>query len=182
MIWSDRILELLSLLGPSQKIDQIGSDPIRSVRDRDRRVGGLPSKKQIGATERRWDRWSSAIGARAGSTRFGRERKRAEREKGSREEAWLGVTDWGWLGTVRKRAETENETSENGRGLGETHALFWKMVYGKIFRKPFSLFYILIFRSKQNIFRWLSILLRTKCPKILKTFSVKRFTSIQTEP
>ena len=55
------------------------SDPIRSVRDRDRRVGGLPSEKQIGAgigaTERRWDRWSSAIGARAGSARFGRERK-----------------------------------------------------------------------------------------------------------
>jgi hypothetical protein len=37
---------------------------------------------------------------------------------------WLGVTGWGWLGTVRKRAdserervETENERSENGRGL-----------------------------------------------------------------
>ena len=48
-------------------------------------------RRSDGATERRWDRWSSAIDARAGWARFGRERKRAEREKESREEAWLGV-------------------------------------------------------------------------------------------
>jgi hypothetical protein len=105
--------------------------------------------------------------ARAGWARFGRERQRAEREKESRERereqrrgVWLGVTGWGWLETVRKRADSEREREQRLRMRGvkmvensrETHALFWKMVYGKIFRKPFSVFYLLIFRSKQNIF------------------------------
>ena len=56
------------------------------------------------------------------------------------------------------------------------------MVYGNFFRKPFSVFYKAIFRSKEKNFRWLSILPRSKHPAWLKTFSVKRFTSIQMEP
>ena len=111
-------------------------------------------RRSDGAMERRWDRWSSAIGARAGSGWLG---MIWAREKASREEAWLGVA---WDSEKesrqlreRERAETENERSENSRGHGETHALFWKMVYEIFFRKPFSIFYILIFRSKQKIFR-----------------------------
>ena len=51
------------------------------------------SESGIGAMERQWDRCDSAIGARAGWARFGRERKRVEREKESREEA----CGWGRL-------------------------------------------------------------------------------------
>ena len=61
------------------------------MRNRGRRVGGLVSEKQSvqgsvrrsdGVTEGQWDRWSSAIGARAGWARFGRERKRVEKRRG----------------------------------------------------------------------------------------------------
>ena len=78
----------------------------------------------------------------------------------------------------RERAETESrvETWE-----GEAR-VFWKMVYGKIFRKPFSLFYAVIFRSISVNFPLTSVLQCPKRSKMLKTFSVKRFTSIQTEP
>ena len=68
------------------------------------------------------------IGARASSgwlgTIWAREKASREREREQRRGVWLGVTGWGWLGTVRKRAdserekaETENERSENNRGL-----------------------------------------------------------------
>ena len=64
------------------------------MRDRDRRVGGLPSEKQIGAgigvTAQRWDWCDSAIGAQAGWARFGRERKRAEKRRVARGDQ-LGV-------------------------------------------------------------------------------------------
>jgi hypothetical protein len=59
--------------------------------------------------------------------------------------------------------------------------VFWKMVYGKIFRKPFSLFYTAIFRSIYVDFLLTSVLQRPKRPKMLKTFYRKRFTSKQTE-
>jgi hypothetical protein len=60
--------------------------------------------------------------------------------------------------------------------------VFWKMVYGKIFRKPFSLFYTAIFRSIYVDFLLTSVLQRLKLLKMLKTFYGKRFTSKQTEP
>jgi hypothetical protein len=56
------------------------------------------------------------------------------------------------------------------------------MVYGKIFRKPFSSIYKAIFRSTYKFFPLTSILQRPKRPKMLKTFYGKRFTSKQTEP
>jgi hypothetical protein len=46
----------------------------------------------------------------------------------------------------RKRKEKEN--------IAKPHACFGrKMVYGKFFRKPFSVFYKAIFRSKEKNFR-----------------------------
>ncbi len=74
------------------------------MRDRDRRVGGLPSEKQIGAgmgaTERRWDRWSSAIGAQAGS---------------------------GWLGTIWAREKVSKERErEQRRGVANTRIKSFK--------------------------------------------------------
>jgi hypothetical protein len=60
--------------------------------------------------------------------------------------------------------------------------MFWKMVYGKIFRKPFSLFYAVIFWSISVNFPLTSVLQRPKRPKMLKTFYGKRFQPKQMEP
>ena len=59
---------------------------------------------------------------------------------------------------------------------------FWKMVYGKIFRKPFFSIYKAIFRSNYRPFLLTLILQRPKRLKMLKTFYEKHFTSKQTEP
>ena len=50
-------------------------------------------------------------------------------------------------GLMGERESREREQKES-RGV----FLFWKMVYGKIFRKPFSNFCLMIFRSKSNVF------------------------------
>jgi hypothetical protein len=60
--------------------------------------------------------------------------------------------------------------------------MFWKMVYGNFFRKPFSSFSFAILRSKTNIFGLTLILRRNKRLQMLKTFYEKRFQSKQTEP
>ena len=89
--------------------------------------------------------------------------------------AWDG---WGWLGVARdreeNRADSEKEReqrlseSEMSRE-GDAH-VFWKMVYGKFFHKPFSLFSSAIFRSICICFLLTSVLQRPKRPKMLKTF------------
>jgi hypothetical protein len=64
---------------------------------------------------------------------------------------------------------------------GRCSRVFWKMVYGKIFRKPFSSFSLTFFRSKSNVFLLTLVLQRNKRPQMMKTFYEKRFTSKQTE-
>jgi hypothetical protein len=59
---------------------------------------------------------------------------------------------------------------------------FRKMVYGNIFRKPFSVFSFGILRSNENIFSLTSVLHCTKRLQMLKTFYGKRFQTKQTEP
>jgi hypothetical protein len=101
---------------------------------------------------------------------------------------WGGSGWLGWLEVAGQRAEAESREQRQREeaekeNIAKPHACFGrKMVYGKFFRKPFSVFYKAIFRSKEKNFRWLSILPRSKHPAWLKTFSVKRFQSIQTEP
>jgi hypothetical protein len=70
-----------------------------------------------------------------------------EREREQRRGVWLGVTSWGWLGTVRKRAnsereraEIENERSEMVEDSRETHACFGKWFTEKIFVNRFPYF------------------------------------------
>ena len=70
----------------------------------------------------------------------------------------------GGVGLCREqRAERAEKESR------KPHA-FWKMVYGKIFRKPFSSIYKAIFRSNYRPFLLTSILQRPKRLKMLKTF------------
>jgi hypothetical protein len=90
----------------------------------------------------------------------------------------LGVARW--LGTVRRREQTVRK--RESRDSREMRSVFWKMVYGKIFRKPFSSIYITIFRSNYKRFPLTLVLQRNKRPKMMKTFYGKRFTSKQTEP
>ena len=59
---------------------------------------------------------------------------------------------------------------------------FWKMVYGNIFRKPFSVFSFAILRSKTKIFRLTFVLRCNKRLQMLKMFYRKRFQPKQTEP
>ena len=93
--------------------------------------------------------------ARGGSGwRDGREqrvRSRAESREGGREQ----------------RAESEVESSSSSR------VLFWKMVYGNFFRKPFSFFSFTFLRSNTNVFQLIFILCRNKRLQILKTFSAE---------
>jgi hypothetical protein len=56
------------------------------------------------------------------------------------------------------------------------------MVYGKIFRKPFSSVYKAILRSNENIFSLTFVLHCTKRLQMLKMFYGKRFQPKQTEP
>ena len=79
--------------------------------------------------------------------------------------------DWGWVCATEMR-----------EGVGVCANEFWKMVYEKFFRKPFSIFYLGIFRSKDKRFPLTFILQRNKRPKMMKIFYGKRFTSKQTEP
>ena len=58
---------------------------------------------------------------------------------------------------------------------------FWKMVYGNIFRKSFSVFSFAILQSKTKIFRLTFVLRCNKRLQMLKTFYGKRFQSKQTE-
>ena len=55
-----------------------------------------------------------------------------------------------------QRAESEVESSSSSR------VLFWKMVYGNFFRKPFSFFSFAFLRSNTNVFRLTFILRRNK--------------------
>ena len=59
-----------------------------------------------------------------------------------------------WRRSMQRAEKAEKESRE---GELKPHA-FWKTVYGKIFRKPFSSIYKAILRSKTNIFRLTSIL------------------------
>jgi hypothetical protein len=65
----------------------------------------------------------------------------------------------------RKQRLSESEMSREGDAR-----VFWKMVYGKNFRKPFSLFSSAIFRSISVGFLLTSVLQHPKRPKMLKTF------------
>jgi hypothetical protein len=57
----------------------------------------------------------------------------------------------GWLGREQRQREEAEKEKEN---IAKPHACFGrKMVYGKFFRKPFSVFYKAIFRSKEKNFR-----------------------------
>ena len=109
----------------------------------------------------------------------GWERAGQERKRG-------GSGCWGWLGGSGQWREESTVRKRESRDWVETREgdarVFWKMVYGKIFCKPFSLFYAAIFRSIYVNFPLTLVLQRPKHPKMLKTFSVKRFTSKQTEP
>jgi hypothetical protein len=91
------------------------------------------------------------------------------REKGRRRSVQRAERD-----SREQRKIAENESRK-------PHA-FWKMVYGKIFRKPFSSIYKAIFQSNYKPFLLTSVLQRPKRPKMLKTFYEKCFTSKQTEP
>jgi hypothetical protein len=82
--------------------------------------------------------------------------------------------------TVKKEREQRPSESEMSRE-GDAR-VFWKMVYEKIFCKPFSLFSSAIFRSICIRFLLTSVLQCPKHLKMLKTFYEKRFTSKQTEP
>ena len=75
-----------------------------------------------------------------------------------------------------QRAESEVESSSSSR------VLFWKMVYGNFFRKPFSFFSFVFLRSNTNVFQLTFILRRNKRLQMLKTFYGKRFQPKQTEP
>jgi hypothetical protein len=102
----------------------------------------------------------------------------------------MGRRGWGWLGTVRKRAESEKraktvrkrESRDGVKWVESLTCVFWKMVYGNFFRKPFSPFSFAFFLSKSNIFMLTFILRRNKRLQMLKTFYGKRFTSKQKEP
>jgi hypothetical protein len=56
------------------------------------------------------------------------------------------------------------------------------MVYGKFFRKPFSVFSFTILRSTTNIFSLTFVFRCNKRLQMLKTFYGKRFQPKQTEP
>ena len=91
------------------------------MRNRGRRVGGLVSEKKSvqgsvrrsdGATEGRWDRWSSAIGARAGSGWLGL----AGHGLGEREsEQRRGVAEGDRLGVARDSEESRQLRERENR-------------------------------------------------------------------
>jgi hypothetical protein len=143
-------------------------------------------------------RWLRCDGDGGGG--FGASREIGERESEvargwlgmswAREKArWLGVlgvargprggSGWlaGWLGVARdsekeSREQRVRREREEMREMGrsELPRVFWKMVYGKFFRKPFSSFSFAILRSKTNIFGLTFILRRNKRLQMLKTF------------
>jgi hypothetical protein len=117
--------------------------------------------------------------------------RESEQRKKEREQRFRGAGGGsGWLGVAQdseeKRADSEKEReqrlSESEMSREGDACVFWKMVYGKIFRKPFSLFSSAIFRSIFIHFLLTSVLQRPKRPKMLETFYGKHFTSKQTEP
>ena len=79
--------------------------------------------------------------------------------------------------SVRREREEMREMDRS-----ELPRVFWKMVYGKFFRKPFSSVSFAILRSKTNIFGLTFIFRQNKRLQMLKTFYEKRFQSKQTEP
>jgi hypothetical protein len=99
--------------------------------------------------------------------------QRAEREVESREQRSRAESRDGGR---EQRAEREVESSSSSR------VLFWKMVYGNFFRKPFSFFSFAFLRSNTNVLQLTSILRHNKRMQILKTFYGKRFQLKQTEP
>ena len=64
---------------------------------------------------------------------------------------WLGVARDGEKESREQRVRREREEMHE-MGRSELPCVFWKMVYGKFFRKPFSSFSFAILRSKTNIF------------------------------
>ena len=165
--------------------DQIRSrfDPLDRDQCRDARwTFAMRSVRRWDRCEQR-DRWDSAtrwLGlARVGWARAGRERKRAERE---RKGAEIRPGCWGWLGGSGQWRKRESKESKSEMSREGDARVFWKMVYGKKFRKPFSLFSSAIFRSICIRFLLTSVLQHPKRLKMLKTFYGKHFTSKQTEP
>jgi hypothetical protein len=68
---------------------------------------------------------------------------------------WLWVARVAEVGTVRRadsEKEREQRLNERSEMVEGDARVFWKMVYGKNFRKPFSLFSLMIFQSKSNVF------------------------------
>jgi hypothetical protein len=61
-----------------------------------------------------------------------------------------------WGGRERElrqgRKRELRKSREKESRVERVECVFWKMVYGKIFRKPFSYFSLTIFRSTTNIF------------------------------
>ena len=68
-------------------------------------------------------------------------------------------------------AVQERERVQEGGGVGWEATIFWKMVYGKFFHKPFSKFYSAFFRSITNIFCWLWFYSETNVRKWWKHFT-----------
>jgi hypothetical protein len=68
-----------------------------------------------------------------------------------------GMARGGWAESRgrEQRAKAERRGREKEKeSIAKPHACFGrKMVYGKFFRKPFSVFYKAIFRSKEKNFR-----------------------------
>ena len=154
---------------------QLGDGAISRVRERDR-------LEVVHGCERRWvtvaiprstkprreapDRRSLSSPRSPRSAKPRREAHRAAqppRREAHREAQW---PDRRSPVRERERAETESRVQT---WEGEAR-VFWKMVYGKIFRKPFSLFSSVIFRSICIRFSLTSVLQHPKRPKVLKTF------------
>ena len=101
---------------------------------------------------------------------------------------WLGEARGGWRGGWWRWGSESREWGSESRekrvraehGGGRVF-WFWKMVYGNIFRKPFSVFSFSILRSNENIFSLTFVLHCTKRLQMLKTFYEKRFQPKQTE-
>jgi hypothetical protein len=119
------------------------------------------------------------------------ERETEQRERTQRSVEGTGVAR-GWLGVAGdgekvQRAESESREkrvrAERRKCFGRAR-VFWfrKMVYGNIFRKPFSVFSLAILRSNENIFSLTFVLRCNKRLQMLKTFYGKRFQPKQTEP
>jgi hypothetical protein len=65
-----------------------------------------------------------------------------------------GMARGGWAESKGREKRQRKRKRKEKESIAKPHACFGrKMVYGKFFRKPFSVFYKAIFRSKEKNFR-----------------------------